>query len=360
MAERNINNSALRTALINGEPFEYAHLVKFERPFVPFKGKARTNANRYVYLTDGQRDLTFSNEGTNETYKASGILTIGGYSETTQAKATNMSITLPGEFLGTEFSFTGNFTANGKIRGRDADNIDFFEEGFREGDKVRLTRSNGTNFSDGDNQKDFIITGFELNNERIVLARTGTDVDDSAFLSSDTTNTGLVLTLINEEYKAATMEKGTNAEVATTADGTATITLAAANSSIERGQLVSGTGVLDETIVKSINGTTLTLTKEQPRVPAGANLVFTNPSFVNREVFVYKAFINPDTGTIYGDPVLIFKGITASTNIQEAPNSTKVQFNLTSHWGDFAEIRGRLTTDEIHRALDANGKANKD
>ena len=49
MAERNINNSALRTALINGEPFEYAHLIKFERPFVPFKGKHRVNANRYVY-----------------------------------------------------------------------------------------------------------------------------------------------------------------------------------------------------------------------------------------------------------------------------------------------------------------------
>ena len=34
MAERNINNSALRTALINGDPFEYAHLVKFERPLL--------------------------------------------------------------------------------------------------------------------------------------------------------------------------------------------------------------------------------------------------------------------------------------------------------------------------------------
>ena len=82
------------------------------------------------------------------------------------------------------------------------------------------------------------------------------------------------------------MEKGTTQNVASTADGTATITLTAANSKIEKGQLVSGPGVLDETVVKSINGTTLTLTKEQPRVPAGAKLVFTNPSFINREVFV--------------------------------------------------------------------------
>ena len=150
MAERDINNSTLRTALINGEPFEYAHLIKFERPFIPFKGDHRTNANRYVYLTDGQRDLAYDGD----TYRASGIMTVGGYSETTQAKATNMSLTLPGEFLGTKFSFTGNFVSAGKIRALDSDNIDFFEEGFREGDKVRLTKTNGTDFSDGDNQNE--------------------------------------------------------------------------------------------------------------------------------------------------------------------------------------------------------------
>ena len=356
MAERNINNPTLRTALINGEPFEYAHLIKFERPFVPFKGDHRTNANRYVYLTDGQRDLDFDSN----TYRASGIMTVGGYSETTQAKATNMSLTLPGEFLGTKFSFTGNFLTDGKIRGNDADNIDFFEEGFREGDKVRLTKTNGTDFSDGDNQKDFIVKAFDLANERIELERTGTDSDDSAFLSSATGNIGLTLELINEEYKGATMEKGTIQNVASTADGTATITLTAANSKIELGQLVSGAGIEDETVVKSINGTTLTLSKVQGRVPAGAKLIFTNPSFINREVFVYKAFINAETGGIYGDPVLIFKGITASTNIQESPNSSKVQWNLTSHWGDFEQVEGRITTDEIHRSLDANGKSNSD
>ena len=59
MAERNIDNSALRTALINGDPFEYAHLVKFERPFASNNGDFRTNPTRYVYLTDGQRDITF-------------------------------------------------------------------------------------------------------------------------------------------------------------------------------------------------------------------------------------------------------------------------------------------------------------
>ena len=111
MAERNINNSALRTALINGDPFEYAHLVKFERPFASKNGDFRTNANRYVYLTDGQRDITFGGN----TYKASVLVTVGSYAETTQARATNMSLTLPGEFLGTEVVVTAAFGTDGKI-----------------------------------------------------------------------------------------------------------------------------------------------------------------------------------------------------------------------------------------------------
>ena len=57
MAKRSINSN-IETALINNEPFEYAHLIKFERPFAPDSdGKYRTNANRYVYLTDGSRDF---------------------------------------------------------------------------------------------------------------------------------------------------------------------------------------------------------------------------------------------------------------------------------------------------------------
>ena len=50
MAERNISNSALRTALINGDPFEYAHLVKFERPFASKNGDFRTNANSPICI----------------------------------------------------------------------------------------------------------------------------------------------------------------------------------------------------------------------------------------------------------------------------------------------------------------------
>ena len=368
MAQRNINNNTLKTALINGDAFEYAHLVKFERPFVPFKGQHRTDSTRYVYLTDGQRDITFDGN----TYRASGLLTVGAYSETVQARATNMSLTLPGEFLGTEITCTASgatysgsrfsITVTNQLANTLDEDFDFFEQGLRVGEKVRIEKSNGTNFTDGVKEKDFIVDSFvdheSGSNNRLILSRTGTDSDDSDY--STFSSTLIKITLLNEEYKGATMEKGTTEEVASTADNTATITLSSSNNKIQVGQLVSGKGVIDETVVKSINGTTLLLSKTQPRVSAGTILSFTNPSFVNREVFIYKAYINPETGATYGNPVLVFKGITASTNIQESPNSSKVQWNLTSHWGDFQEVRGRITKDEIHRALDTNGEPNKD
>ena len=47
--ERSVN-STIRTTLINNEPFEYAHLVKFERPQLPNANNTfSTNANKFGY-----------------------------------------------------------------------------------------------------------------------------------------------------------------------------------------------------------------------------------------------------------------------------------------------------------------------
>ena len=359
MAERNISNNTLKSALLANEPFEYAHLVKFERPFAPKDGEFRTNANRYVFLTDGARDITYDSN----TYRAHGLISVGSYGETTQARATNMTLSLQGEFLGTEATVTGTFTTagvfNATASGYEGEVLDFVELGFREGDLVEVTKGNGTNFSDGDTQKRFVISSFTSNNQSIAFARTGTDSDDSAFLGVELSSTSLKFVLVNQEYKGALMEKGTEATVSARVTNDATIVLTAANSKIEVGALVSGRGIEDETVVVGINGTTLEVNKTQTSILPDTNLVFTNPSFLNREVFIYKAFINPETGSLYGDPLLVFKGIVGGTNVQENANAARVQWNLTSHWGDFQAVTGRLGTDELHRALDANGKPNE-
>jgi len=363
MAKRSINSN-IESHLINNEPFEYAHLIKFERPFHPKNGEFRTNSGRYVFLTDGARDITFDADGDSsaETYRANGILNVGSYSETTQARATGMSLTLAGETLGTSVTVTGNLNSSGTFATTgdfvDGYILDFVEKGFREGDKIKVEKANGTNFSDGTSAKIYIISSFSNDNQNITFARTGTDTDDSTFITLNSTS--FTFTLINEEIRGALLDKGTEEFITSAVTNSTSITLQNSNSKIQIGQLVSGQGVEDETIVTSINGTSLVVSKTQARILAGTKLTFTNPNFINREVYIYKVFLDTDGSIVGNSSVLVFKGIINGTNIQESATSSKVVWNLSSHWGDFDSVNGRLTTDELHRALDTNGKPNPD
>ena len=141
MPKRDIPTN-VENLLINNEPFEYAHLVKFERPFNPKDGEFRTGANRYVYLTDGARDISYDGN----IYRAHRLQSVGNYSETTVARATNMSLTLSGEDLGLSYTFKGSQTGatlsaatTGLYDG--SEEVDFVEVGFREGDKVKIVRT---------------------------------------------------------------------------------------------------------------------------------------------------------------------------------------------------------------------------
>ena len=302
MAKRSIPTN-IEKLLVSNEPFEYAHLVKFERPFDPKDGVFRNNEKRYVYLTDGPRDVEYHGI----TYVANRLVTVGGYSETTEARATNMSLTLAGEPVGLTYTVTAALSSSGSVgtltgntnTNVDGHVIDFVEAGFIEGDAVKVEKANGTAFSDGDTSKVFVIKQFTNENRTFTFERTGDDDDDSAFITLS--NTSLKLTLDSAEIKGPLNDSGSTA-----------------------------------------------------------------PSFLNREVFIYKVFFDADNpsafvggGTESTDRVLVFKGIISSTNIQEAPTSSKVQWNLTSHWGDFEQVAGRITTDEIHRALDSMGRSNR-
>ena len=84
-------------------------------------------------------------------------------------------------------------------------------------------------------------------------------------------------------------------------------------------------------------------------------------AYHNREVFVYKAFLDSDTSDTIGTPVLIFKGIVQGTNLVESPTQDLiVSWILTSHWGDFAQVKGRISNDKIHRAVDAQNRGQAD
>ena len=152
--ERNINAN-IKTHLLSNEPLQYAHLIKFERPFDPDPdtGKFRTNKERYAYFTDAAYDISY-NDGTTDqdgdangavTYRANRVLKVGNYSETTIAKATSLNLTLAGENLGAEVTLNGALSNSGTFTPTstvyEGEVLDFTEKGFKEGDLIKFTNT---------------------------------------------------------------------------------------------------------------------------------------------------------------------------------------------------------------------------
>lgn len=78
-------------------------------------------------------------------------------------------------------------------------------------------------------------------------------------------------------------------------------------------------------------------------------------NYINREVIIYRAHINPESREIIGEPFLYFKGITSKASISEGLEKSTVTWGLSSHWGDFLKVTGRMTEDSEHRALGLDG-----
>ena len=215
-------------------------------------------------------------------YRANRIKSVGSYSETTAAKATSMNLILGAENLNTTVSITAQFSTSGTFAyqsGFTTEVFDFVEQGFREGDLVSISRNDGTAISDGTNSTasaKYIITGFSNSNQTIALARTGNDTTADFFdigFPQSNISTAFTITLESEELRGVL--------------------------AIESNDLAS-------------------------------------PTFFNREVFIYKVFINPETGDLYGagdndsiNGILTFKGIIAGCNLTESPTESKVTFIYT-------------------------------
>ena len=312
MATERVIDANIKTALINNDDFEYAHLIKFERPFSPDSstGNFRTNAGRYAYLTDASRDVLFNDESGigEQTYRANKVLGLGNYQETTTARATTMNLTLAAQTLGTSIGVSGTLakvsTTTGSFAASDPalDILDFYEEGLREGDKIKLVYI----ISSTQYNLEYIITGFSNSNKTLALKVTGSDTDDDDFetatIGSGSVSSG-TLSLESEEITGALIERGTSVA---------------------------------------------------------------NPHFLNREVFIYKVFIEPETGGLIGTGasptpakgILTFKGLISGVDLKEGLEKSEVKWTLTSHWGDFTQASGRFTTDESHRALDSLANSN--
>ena len=287
MAERlTSSNLALKKRLINNEPFVYAHLIKYERPYKFTKaGKPNTDAKRYAYLTDGAVNIAFDdgsvdtngNSNGSQTYIADKVMTVGSLSETIEPKATSITLTIGAESLNNSVTASDITMTSSTIT---VPNTDLAAEGFREGDKIRISGGSNSNY-------EVRVTGLTSNNTILNVA----NIDNT--LATQNTGTSITLTIVSDELKGPLTELNDSA---------------------------------------------------------------TNKSYVNRDVWVYKVFLDPDDYTFIGNPVPVFKGIIASASIIDNPSrSLQVKWKINSHWGDFAAVNGRMSDDSIHRGLNSLG-----
>ena len=276
--------AALKTMLVNNEPFQYAHLIKFERPSRPdaLSGLVSTAKQRYTYLTDasinvsfddGSRDLQGIANGT-QTYLANKVLNVGAIQEQTKATTSNTTLVLDGNALGAEISGTATITVDSVgiwniVYAAPITLDDLLAQGFREGDKVTV------------NNIPVNIGSFRSGNT-LQVVKIDTDINL-------VTNGTVTLKLASEEIISILLDKNAS-EYA---------------------------------------------------------------SFINREVFIYRGYFKD--GVIVGAPTCIFKGIITGVSFEDSETAIKVSWSLSSHWSDFSQVKGRVTSDSAHRALDANG-----
>ncbi len=149
-------STALETMLVNNEPFQYAHLIKFERPSRPdsLSGLVSTSKQRYTYLTDASVNVTFDDgsadlqgvlNGT-QTYLANKVLKVGAIQEQTKAATSQTSLSIDGNALGASLVATVTITLVSAgtwdiLFQAPVTTEDILDEGFREGDKITI---NGT------------------------------------------------------------------------------------------------------------------------------------------------------------------------------------------------------------------------
>ena len=298
------SNTLLRTALNDNDPFLYAHLVKFERPLVQTKeianGRIRyeTDATKYAYVTDAAYDITYNDGSTN----------LAGTANGAQVYRAN------------KLSKVGSVSESSTIK---ISNMSIDLNAAAVGSSIESTFSIAQTLSAAIGQ--ITITGASLKwveggfqeGDRIKFSSGNNSTKYfriRAFLSSNTVEIDL-LTLKDSS--------GNDLQITQELGFSSTI-------SLESDEIVA--------ILRDVKPT----------------------NFVNRSVFVYKAFLDSENPSILiGNPILLFKGIISNVSYKESDSKAIMTWGLKSHWGDFQQVRGRLTSDDFHRALKADPTSGK-
>ena len=78
-------------------------------------------------------------------------------------------------------------------------------------------------------------------------------------------------------------------------------------------------------------------------------------NIINKEVYIYRGFLDTNNALI-SDPFLLFFGTIDEYRINDTTNTANLVLNLTSHWGNFQKISGRVTTDNSQQRFFSGDK----
>ena len=314
-------NPTLLTGLYNNTPFVYAHLVKFERPTAESSTNVirnnSTHYSRFAYITDAAYDIDFDDGTTYEisnnvnspfngtqTYVANKLLKVGNTQETTKIKVNSIGIDIDATALdvsiGDTFTLTRNdIAASGGVQSKIAGTISLSSNPTT---NIRDNNFSSLGFKVDDkikfSNRDYIlrVTGFSNHGNTISFIY----IDGNPASGNTLPNNGSSTTFYSPELKVSNEE---------------------------------------------------------------SSFVLTNSldtSYVNRKVTVYKAFFYADNPHLMmGTPIKMFEGIITAGAYKETATKAVMSWTIKSHWGDWEQKKGRVTSADFHQALDQNGQPNR-
>lgn len=286
-------NVNLRNALVNNTPFKYAHLIKFERPSKPdsLTGLTSTSKERYVYLTDASVNVSFDDGSTN----------------------------LAGTANGSQVYLANKVLKVGAIQ-----------------EQTKATAS----------QTSIVVDGNALGAR---LPSSGTIPVTISLVSTGVWDITFQAPVTLDDVREEGFREGDKLSVVI---GSVSYPV---NIGSFRANNVLRVNKIDVDLITGSQNVALALSSEEIISILLNKNDSSYASFINREVFIYRAYFDAENHTIIGTPINLFKGIIQNVSFEDAEDAIRVTWGLTSHWGDFATVRGRVTSDESHRALDENG-----